>query len=65
MIENGLFVFRCARCDAMFCLLRRDEKYGDRERWRMLEANVCRVCGKGDVEFVGIVHYSEDTSRVP
>lgn len=64
MIENGLFVFRCIRCNAMFCLRWRDEKYGEQKRFDALEVNTCSACGKGSVEYVGQVHYVPDETDV-
>lgn len=64
MIENGLFVFRCIRCNAMFCLRWRDEKYGESKRFEALEVNTCSACGKGSVEYVGYVMYAPDDAPV-
>lgn len=60
MIENGLFLFRCIRCTATFSLRWRSERYGDQGQWKSLEHDPCRVCGKGSVEYVGVVHYTPE-----
>lgn len=65
MIENGLYVFRCIRCTATFSLRWKDEKYGEQFQWRALEANPCRVCGKGSVEYVGYMFYTPEESSAP
>ena len=63
MTEIGVHLFRCIRCDAAFIVRWRDEKYGGVTKFRALEVDACRVCGKGSVEYVGIVYVTEDSEH--
>ena len=48
-----LFIYRCTRCCATFSVESLDEKYGPQKQSEALEANGCKVCGKGALELVG------------
>jgi hypothetical protein len=52
-MEKALFIYRCTRCCALFAVESLDETYGADKQAELLEANDCRVCNKGDVQFVG------------
>ncbi len=49
--------FRCTRCCAVFVVGRSDETYGGHRQVDLLQANPCRVCGKGSVEPFGDLYY--------
>jgi hypothetical protein len=48
-----LFIYRCTRCCALFAVESLDEMRGGQKQAELLEANDCRVCDKGEVQFVG------------
>lgn len=51
--DTSVYLFRCRRCLAAFVLTTPDEMYGAHNQWDMLIANGCRVCTKGQIEYLG------------
>lgn len=53
LFDKTVYLFRCERCLAAFVLDHPDEEYGGHKQWELLIANPCRVCSKGNIEYLG------------
>jgi len=53
--EYRLYLYRCHRCNAVFGLDDREERYGPARREAILKQNPCAACGKGQIEYEGYV----------
>lgn len=54
-MEVPLYIYRCERCCALFCLKDPEETRGGHNRQALLEANDCPACDKGVLQYLGTV----------